>query len=107
MNEQRPADHLRLRLFVAGHAPNSEQARANLRSILRSAAVSDAEVEIIDCLADPLRAMEEGVFVTPTLLKLAPAPRESVVGPLGNEDRVLQALNLQRAVTLVPGDQRG
>jgi circadian clock protein KaiB len=85
---------LRLRLFVAGNAPNSAQARANLRALLRRYHLPEDDVDVVDCLRDPLRALEQGVLVTPTLLKLAPAPTEIIVGTLASVERVAQTLGL-------------
>lgn len=100
MNASASGENLRLRLFVAGNAPNSQQARENLLTVLDAALVHDAEIEIIDCLAEPLRALEEGIFVTPTLVKLAPHPREIVVGALTNLDRIRRVLSLDRDPSL-------
>ena len=57
-------------------------------------------IEIVDCLIEPLRAIEEGVFVTPTLLRLQPPPRRTIVGALTESDRVNAAL----ALSPVPAD---
>jgi circadian clock protein KaiB len=85
---------LLLRLFVAGDAPNSREAIANLKTILeRSRSSNSIELEIIDVLEEPLRAMEEGVFVTPTLVGNNARP-VSIVGTLRDHERVLQALGL-------------
>src|SRR5689334_16805888 len=65
------SERLILRLYVAGDAPNSTAARANLKRLLESRQPDSYSVEIVDCLAEPLRAIEEGVFVTPTLLRIS------------------------------------
>lgn len=89
-------DHrLVLRLYVAGSAPNSARAEANLRALLRSADLRDYELEIVDCIRDPRRALEDGVIVTPVLLKLAPEPKASVIGSLSDASRVALALGIQ------------
>ena len=85
-------DPLVLRLYVAGDGPNSSAARANLKRLLGSMSPSSYSVEVVDCLVDPLRAIEEGVFVTPTLLRLSPPPRRTVVGSLSETGRVSTAL---------------
>jgi circadian clock protein KaiB len=45
-------------------------------------------------LKHPLRAMEQGVRVTPTLAKLSPGPIANVVGNLSDKLKVLIALGL-------------
>jgi circadian clock protein KaiB len=81
-------ERLVLRLFVAGDGPNSVAARANLKRLLESRHPSTYSIEIVDCLVDPLRAIEEGVLVTPTLLRLSPPPRRTVVGSLSESSQV-------------------
>lgn len=75
---------LQLRLYVAGNAPNSLQARRNLEAVLAARAPESYTLEVIDCLSQPARTLEDGVIVTPTLLKLTPAPRATVIGTLGD-----------------------
>jgi circadian clock protein KaiB len=83
---------LRLRLYVAGNAPNSLRAIANARAICDEHFASGHEIEIVDLLQDPLRALADGIIVTPTLLKLSPSPAERVIGTLSDADQVLAVL---------------
>lgn len=85
---------LTLRLYVAGNAPNSCEARANLAAILAGRAPDEYELEEIDFLREPLRALHDGVIVTPTLVKLAPSPVQKVIGTLGERARVQAVLGL-------------
>jgi len=83
-----------LRLYVAGDAPNSTRARANLRRLLTDVDPARYELEVIDCLAEPLRALGDGVLVTPTLMRVQPEPSQTVVGTLSALDRVADALEI-------------
>lgn len=83
-----------LRLYVAGEGPNSAAARANLRRLLADCDPATYTLEIVDCLRQPLRALQEGVLVTPTLLRLLPAPLRTIVGSLSDSARVREALGL-------------
>lgn len=83
---------LRLRLYVAGNAPNSLTAVANARSICEEHFSSRHELEIVDLLAHPQRALADGIIVTPTLLKLSPAPAQRLIGNLSDTKRVLLTL---------------
>jgi circadian clock protein KaiB len=85
-------DCLVLRLYVAGDGPNSAAARANLKRLLADRAADTYRVEIVDCVAEPMRAIEEGILVTPTLVRLSPPPRRTVVGSLSESDRVRAVL---------------
>ena len=83
-----------LRLYVAGDAPNSLQAIANLEVICAEYLKSGHKLEIVDVLENPRRAMAEGVLVTPSLTKLSPQPVAQVVGNLSDKRQVLIALGL-------------
>jgi len=92
------AGTLVLRLYVAGDGPNSVAARANLKRLLAGMTPGSVQVEIVDCLVEPLRAIEEGVFVTPTLLRLSPPPRRTIVGSLSERSQVVAVLELATAL---------
>jgi circadian clock protein KaiB len=85
---------MRLRLYVAAGAPNSVRAIANLAAICKEHLRSAFEVEIVDVLKFPLRALADGVLVTPHLAKLSPSPATKVVGNLSDRDSVLLALGI-------------
>ena len=83
---------LKLRLYVAGHAPNSVRAIANAKAICETHFAGAHELEVVDLLEQPKRALADGIIVTPTLLKLAPLPATRVIGNLGDTAQALQAL---------------
>lgn len=83
-----------LRLYVAGSAPNSVQAIANIEEICRQYLQGNYQLEIVDVLKQPFRALADGVMVTPSLIKLSPPPVVQVVGNLNDKNQVLLALGL-------------
>lgn len=83
------------RLYVAGDAPNSTQAQANLEEICRAHLVGRCKVEIIDVLSEPMRALDDGILLTPMLVRLKPAPVRRILGNLSLRVPVLQALGLR------------
>lgn len=83
---------LRLRLYVAGDAANSLAAVANIRAICAEHYDSTHELEIVDLLQQPGRALTDGIIVTPTLLKLLPLPAHRMIGSLSDTPRVLMLL---------------
>ncbi len=83
---------LRLRLYIAGNAPNSVSAIANAKAICEAHFAAGHELEIVDLLKEPRRAAADGVIVTPTLLKLLPLPAQRVIGNLSDTAQVLLAL---------------
>ena len=87
-----PSPGLQLRLYVAGNAPNSVRAIANARKICEENFALAYELEIVDLLEEPQRALDDGIVVTPTLLKLLPLPIERAVGNLSDTQQVLLTL---------------
>ena len=86
------ATTLRLRLYVAGVAPNSLRAIANAQAVCATYFRDDHELEVVDLMAEPARAAHDRVIVTPTLIKLAPAPEKRVIGDLSDSAQLLTAL---------------
>ncbi len=82
------------RLYLAGGAPNSVRALANLYAICRQHYPESHRIEVIDVLKEPMRALAEAILVTPTLVKLSPAPEVQIIGNLSEEEEVLRALGL-------------
>ena len=85
----------KLRLYVAGDAPNSAQAVANLTALCRKNLLDRHEIEVVDVFREPQRALEDGIYMTPTLVKLAPSPALRIVGTLSETQTVLQALGVE------------
>lgn len=83
---------LLLRLYIAGHAPNSLRAIANIKEICNEHFASGHEIEIVDLVAYPRRGLADGIIVTPTLIKLAPPPVRRVIGNLSDTLQVLLTL---------------
>lgn len=85
----------KFRLYVAGDTLNSAQALANLTAFCHAHLPDRHEIEIVDVYKEPQRALADGIFMTPTLVKLAPSPIRSIVGTLSQTQTVLQALGLE------------
>ena len=81
-------------LYVAGKAPNSVKAIANLRAICRRYLKDGYKLEIVDVCEHPRRALADGVVVTPSLAKVSPGPASNVIGNLSDTGNVLAALGL-------------
>jgi circadian clock protein KaiB len=81
-----------LRLYVAGRAPNSLQAIVNVKAICDEHFPAMHDLQIVDLLEHPAEALADGVIVTPTLLKVLPAPAQRVIGNLSDTQAVLDTL---------------
>ena len=85
----------KFRLYVAGDTQNSSQALANLTSICQAYLPLRHDIEIIDVFQEPKRGLADGIFMTPTLLKLSPFPARKIIGTLSQRQTLLQALGLE------------
>jgi circadian clock protein KaiB len=85
-------DSIRLRLYVAGNAPNSIRAIANAKAICIEHYEGLCVLEIVDLMEEPLRALADAIVVTPTLMRLRPLPVRRVIGSLSDSEEVLLAL---------------
>lgn len=84
-----------MRLFIAGSAPNSALAIANLEAICKRYLDGNYQLEIVDVFEQPQRALAEGVLVTPSFTKLSPGPEARVIGNLSDSKVVLAAIGLK------------
>jgi len=88
-----PGDTLKLRLYITGQSPNSVRALVNLQAICHELFGEDKyDLEVVDILLDPLRAVDDQIIVTPTLVKL-PLPSVQIVGDLSQRDQVILVLS--------------
>lgn len=88
-------EQLSLRLYVAGQAIMSVRAVRNLEKIVQEQFAGRCQVEIVDVFEAPQRALEDGILVTPTLLKLSPPPIVRIIGDLSATERVIFSLGVE------------
>jgi circadian clock protein KaiB len=65
---------------------------ANAKAICGEHYGVECELEIVDLMDEPLRALADAIVVTPTLLRLHPLPVRRVIGSLSDSAQVLIAL---------------
>lgn len=82
------------RLYVAGNTPNSREARVNLNALCRKHLNGRYKIEIVDVARHPNRALTDGIYMTPALLKLGPSPVCMIVGSLSGSAAVLAGLGI-------------
>lgn len=85
---------VKLRLYITGNSPHSIQAVSNLNALCRDHLADRHEIEIVDVLIEPQRALSDGILLTPTLVKLSPSPVCKIRGSLSGRETVLQAMGL-------------
>jgi len=84
----------KFRLYVAGDSPNSLQATMNLKAFCAEHLPELHQIEIVDVLQEPKRALDEGILLTPTLVKLSPLPVRKIIGTLKDSSVLLQTFEL-------------
>jgi len=84
----------KFRLYLAGDALNSAQALANLSAFCREHLPDRHEIEVVDVFREPKRALADSIFMTPTVIVLAPPPVRRIVGTLSHTLTMLLALGL-------------
>lgn len=85
----------KFRLYTADGTQNSAQALANLNALCQSHLLGRYEIEVVDVFREPERARAEGIRMTPTLIKVSPAPTCRIVGSLSQTKDVLVALGME------------
>ena len=86
--------HYKVRLFIAGDAPNSRMARENLYRLQKQMAAK-FHVEVVDVLKDPRAALDGGIFVTPALQVLEPGPGALIFGN-SSDDQALSTVFMRQ-----------
>jgi len=81
-------------LYVAGNGPNSALALATLNAFCRSFLSEAHTIDVIDVFREPQRAINDHIFMTPTLVMMSPLPTRTVIGNLSDREPLLRALGL-------------
>jgi circadian clock protein KaiB len=89
----------KFRLYTADDTQNSVHALANITALCHAHLPDRHEIEVVDVFREPQRALADGIRLTPTLVKLAPLPVQTIVGTLSQTRRVLQMLGLDAVNT--------
>ncbi|MGE4065046.1 MAG: circadian clock KaiB family protein [Rhodospirillaceae bacterium] len=84
---------IRLRLYVTGQTPSAERAIAALRS-LHAEFPDRMTLEVIDVLEDPISALNDDVYATPTVFRISPEPVGRLFGDLSYKEALIAWLGL-------------
>jgi len=84
-----------LRLYVTGQTPSAERAIAALEE-LRADFGESMTTEVIDVLDDPVSALNDDVYATPTVFRMAPHPVKRLFGDLSRKETLIVGLGLKR-----------
>lgn len=91
------AGYFNFRLYVAGTTPNSERAKVNLGALCRLHLQGRYKIEVVDIERHPERALVDGIYMTPTLIKLSPSPVRMIVGTLERTTALMEGIGFEPA----------
>ena len=81
---------LKLTLCIAGEDDETQRLRRDLTATLTAnLAPGSWQLDVIDVIQMPEKALQNDVFVTPTLLREIPAPVLKLIGDIANTPRLL------------------
>lgn len=82
-------ERLVLRLYVAGNAPNSVRALANVWRICQEYLPGCFELEVVDIYQQPSLAQKAQLVAVPTLIRRSPPPLRRITGDLSSVEQLL------------------
>ena len=85
-----------LRLYITGTTPRSAAAIVNVRRICDEHLEGRYDLEVIDVLRHPEKAVEEQIVAAPTLVKHLPHPVRRFIGDMSGTERLLAGLGLKQ-----------
>lgn len=83
-----------LYLFVSGATPRSMRAVGAVRKLCESRLAGRYTLNVIDIYRDPVAVRENQIVAAPTLVKLAPLPKQMFVGDMTDTVRLAAGLGL-------------
>lgn len=86
-----------LQLYVSGMSPKSMEAIDNLKKLCDEHMNGAFELEIIDIYKNPETAAEQHIVFSPSLIKIHPLPRKTLIGTLSNTEKVINSLGITPA----------
>ena len=87
-------NEFKFRLYIADDTQNSMQALANLNNFCQTYLADRHEIEVLDVFKNPLSALQDSIFMTPTLIKFSPLPVIRIVGTLNQTEVIKQTLGI-------------
>jgi circadian clock protein KaiB len=84
---------INLRLYVTGMTPSAERAIATLED-LRKDFADKLKFEVIDVLDDPVSALNDDVYATPSVFRMSPEPVGRLFGDLSHKEMLMAWLEL-------------
>jgi circadian clock protein KaiB len=93
----RSTPEFKLKLYVTGLTPGSQQAIERVRIACEHRMQGRYALEVIDIYQKPALAKDEQIIATPTLIRVLPPPLRRYIGNLANVDKILFGIDLRTA----------
>jgi circadian clock protein KaiB len=84
MASSRELLRVHLRLYVTGRTPAAAEALAAVQALQQTLGAA-CVVDVIDVLDDPGAALRDGIYATPTVVRVRPAPARRIFGRITAE----------------------
>ena len=88
-------DKLILQLYVSGMSQKSMEAIENIKALCDEHLKDAFELEIIDLYKNPEVAADQQIVFSPSLVKLAPLPKRTMIGNFSNSEKVIKVLGIK------------
>ena len=85
----------KLKLYVMGTSPKSKNLVRHIEDFLEKRLSDQAQLEVIDVFQNPETAEADGVFATPTIVKICPSPVKKIVGNLTDMEKVFIVMEIK------------
>lgn len=83
-----------LRLYIANKNKQTEQAVNKLHDILAHELTAEYSLDVVNVLDDPMRADQDNIIATPSLVKISPRPARRVIGDFSVGTGIIHVLGL-------------
>src|SRR5947207_635246 len=83
-----------LRLYVTGRTQSAAQAIATVTALQQDLGSERVTLDVIDVLDNPVAALNDDVYATPTVIRIKPGPTRRVFGNLASKEMLLVGLQL-------------
>lgn len=83
---------IKLRIYITGKDPKTKKDVEHIKHILEERVSGQYSLEVLDVLENSRQALEDNIFVTPTILRSSPLPQKKIIGDIRVTGRMLQLL---------------
>ena len=83
-----------LRLYVTGRTQSAARAIATVEALQQEFGAEKQRIEIVDVLDDPIAAVNDDVYATPTIFRMQPGPVRRLFGNIASTEMLVAGLQL-------------